>query len=65
MDFVRAEYIPDDKQDIISTIQRLKERVGKNGVIFSSGGIGELPHMTCPSASIPALGTGLLWHFIF
>lgn len=37
---MRAEYIPDDKQDIITTVLRLKERVGENGVIFSSGGIG-------------------------
>lgn len=40
VDFVRAEYVPDDKNDIISTVLRLKERVGDNGVIFSSGGIG-------------------------
>lgn len=40
VDLVRAEYVPDDKQDIISTVLRLKERVGENGVIFSSGGIG-------------------------
>ena len=40
VDLVRAEYIPDDKPDIIATVLRLKERVGENGVIFSSGGIG-------------------------
>lgn len=30
----------DDKQDIQQTVLRLKERVGPNGIIFSSGGIG-------------------------
>ena len=40
MDFVRAEYIPDDIEDIKQTVLRLKERVGPDGVIFSSGGIG-------------------------
>ena len=40
VDLVRAEYIPDDIEDIKQTVLRLKERVGPNGVIFSSGGIG-------------------------
>jgi len=40
VELVRAEYVPDDKEDIVSTVLRLKERVGENGVIFSSGGIG-------------------------
>ena len=40
MDLVRAEYIPDDIEDIKQTVLRLKERVGPDGVIFSSGGIG-------------------------
>ena len=40
MDLVRAEYIPDDINDIRQTVLRLKERVGPDGVIFSSGGIG-------------------------
>ena len=40
VDLVRAEYIPDDTDDIRQTVLRLKERVGPDGVIFSSGGIG-------------------------
>ncbi len=40
VDMVRAEYIPDDIEDIKQTVLRLKERVGPDGVIFSSGGIG-------------------------
>ena len=40
VDLVRAEYIPDDIEDIKQTVLRLKERVGPNGVVFSSGGIG-------------------------
>lgn len=40
VDLVRAEYIPDDKDDIVQTVLRLKEHVGPDGVIFSSGGIG-------------------------
>ena len=40
VDLVRAEYIPDDVDDIRQTVLRLKERVGPDGVIFSSGGIG-------------------------
>ena len=30
----------DDKDDIQQTVLRLKERVGSNGIVFSSGGIG-------------------------
>ena len=37
---MRAEYIPDDTDDIMQTVLRLKDRVGPDGVIFSSGGIG-------------------------
>lgn len=40
VDLVRAEYIPDDVDDIRQTVLRLKDRVGPDGVIFSSGGIG-------------------------
>lgn len=50
---MRAEYVPDDKQDIIETVLRLKERVGENGVIFSSGGIGHFAALF-PS-TLPAL----------
>ena len=46
VDLVRVEYLPDDKEDIIATARRLKERVGSNGAVFSSGGIGRQIHMT-------------------
>lgn len=40
MDLIRAEYTPDDKQEIIESVRRLQEKVGSNGAVFSSGGIG-------------------------
>lgn len=43
VDLLRVEFVPDDKDDIVSTVLRLKDKVGDNGVIFSSGGIGQSP----------------------
>ena len=40
MDLVRVEYIPDDKADISESVLKLKQRVGDNGFVFTSGGIG-------------------------
>ncbi len=40
IDLIRAETIPDDVDDISSTLQDLQRRVADNGVIFTSGGIG-------------------------
>ncbi len=40
IDLIRAETIPDDVDDISTTLQDLQRRVADNGVIFTSGGIG-------------------------
>ncbi len=37
---MRVEYIPDDKFDISQSVLRMRQRVGENGVVFTSGGIG-------------------------
>lgn len=37
---VHACIIPDDKREIVETVLRLKERVGPDGFVFTSGGIG-------------------------
>ncbi len=40
VDLARVEVIPDSRQDIIETVKQLKQRVGRSGFVFSSGGIG-------------------------
>jgi len=40
VDLVRVEMVPDVKEDIISTVRSLSERVGPTGFVFTSGGIG-------------------------
>ena len=37
---MRVEYIPDDTTDIAASVLSLKDRVGHNGFVFTSGGIG-------------------------
>ena len=37
VDFVRAEFIPDSKEEIQDSLMRLKQRVGPGGVVFTSG----------------------------
>ena len=56
VDLVRAEFVPDDKADIVATLQRLKERVGPEGVVFSSGGIGPTHDDVSYEAVATALG---------
>ena len=34
---MRAEFIPDDEAEIQDTLIRLKQRVGPDGVVFTSG----------------------------
>ena len=34
---MRAEFIPDSKEEIQDTLMRLKQRVGPDGVVFTSG----------------------------
>lgn len=62
VDLVRAEYIPDDIEDIKQTVLRLKERVGPNGVIFSSGGIGPTHDDVTYEALAGAFGVQLKVH---
>lgn len=38
VDLVRVEFIPDSSEEIQKSVLALKERVGKNGVVFTSGG---------------------------
>jgi len=40
IDMVRAEFVPDDTEEIAKTLQSLRSRVGENGMVFTSGGIG-------------------------
>ena len=56
VDLVRAEYVPDDEQDIGSTVLRLKERVGPGGFVFTSGGIGATHDDVTYSAIAAAFG---------
>ena len=56
VDLVRAEYVPDDEQDIGSTVLRLKERVGPEGFVFTSGGIGATHDDITYSAIAAAFG---------
>lgn len=62
VDLVRAEYIPDDIDDIKQTVLRLKERVGPDGVIFSSGGIGPTHDDVTYEALASAFGEQLKVH---
>ena len=56
VDLVRAEFVPDHKEDIVGTVRRLKERVGPSGVLFSSGGIGPTPDDISYESIAMALG---------
>jgi molybdopterin-biosynthesis enzyme MoeA-like protein len=40
VDMVRVEMIPDVKEDIVASVRGLSERVGSDGFVFTSGGIG-------------------------
>jgi molybdopterin-biosynthesis enzyme MoeA-like protein len=40
VDLVHACIIPDNSREIVDTVLRLKERVGPDGFVFSSGGLG-------------------------
>jgi molybdopterin-biosynthesis enzyme MoeA-like protein len=56
---IRVEMIPDDIDDIVATLHRLRERLGPRGAIFTSGGIGpthdDVTHF-------PRLARLLSWH---
>lgn len=40
VDLLRVEYIPDERADIAESVTGLRDRVGCNGFVFTSGGIG-------------------------
>lgn len=40
VDLCRVEFVPDEEGDIINSIHRLKDKVGPDGFVFTSGGIG-------------------------
>ena len=40
IDLIRIEVIPDDVQEIKESVLHLKKRVGSEGIVFTSGGIG-------------------------
>ena len=57
VDLVRIEVVPDDREDIARSVAALSERVGPDGFVFTSGGIGVRRIASCAAfcaASIPA-----------
>ena len=63
---MRVEMLPDDIDDIVSTVHSLKARVGENGAIITSGGIGPThddvrslrsppPSLACLLVTVPSL----------
>lgn len=62
VDLVRAEYIPDDIDDIVDTLKRLHKQVGESGVVFTSGGIGPTHDDVTYEAVAKAFGVGLERH---
>lgn len=40
VDLVRASVIGDDKREIVEEVLRLRDKVGSDGYVFTSGGIG-------------------------
>lgn len=56
VDLVRVEYIPDDAREISESVLRLKQRVGSDGFVFTSGGIG--PTRAFPRETLSVAGTG-------
>lgn len=58
VDLVRAEFVPDCKRDIVDTVLRLRERVGPDGFVFTSGGIGET-NLFCQALAMSEAGHGL------
>lgn len=57
---VRVEMIPDVKEDIVASVRGLSERVGPDGFVFTSGGIGvRCVLSSLPYASIPIDDAGV------
>jgi len=61
VDLVRVEMLPDDITDIVATVHRLKERVGEEGAIITSGGIGpthdDVRHACCATRVLTRMRT--------
>ncbi|CAL8465971.1 g5507 [Coccomyxa elongata] len=62
VDLLRVEYIPDDKADISQSVLKLKERVGQDGFVFTSGGIGPTHDDVTYEAIAAAFGVALELH---
>eukprot|EP00884_Botryococcus_braunii_P012511 jgi/Botrbrau1/21260/Bobra.39_2s0052.1 len=62
VDLIRVEYIPDDADDIVASVLRLKERVGETGFVFTSGGIGPTHDDVTYEAIAKAFGLKLAQH---
>ncbi|EFN54168.1 hypothetical protein CHLNCDRAFT_135592 [Chlorella variabilis] len=62
VDMVHACIIPDDKREIVETVLRLKERVGPDGFVFTSGGIGPTHDDITYEAIAAAFGAELELH---
>ena len=62
VDLVRIEVVPDDKADIARSVRALSERVGPDGWVFTSGGIGPTHDDVSYEAIASAFGAGLALH---
>mmetsp|Transcript_19004 Transcript_19004/g.32507 ORF Transcript_19004/g.32507 Transcript_19004/m.32507 type:complete len:295 (+) Transcript_19004:2-886(+) len=62
VDLIRCEFIPDQRDEIIQTAQRLRQLVGPRGFVFSSGGIGPTHDDVTYEALAHAFGATLELH---
>ena len=62
VDLVRVEMVPDDPEDIAATCLRLRDRVGPNGFVFTSGGIGPTHDDITYDSIAAALGLNVELH---
>lgn len=58
---MRVEFVPDDETDISTSIQALKHRVGPDGYVFTSGGIGPTHDDVTYQAVAHTFGTHLVF----
>ena len=62
IDLVRVEYVPDDIDDIGESVMRCRSKVGDNGFVFTSGGIGPTHDDKTYEAIAKALGLKIELH---